>query len=181
MVVEAVVAFASGVRARSVSLIAFGADSLIELVSAGVLIWRFNLELRRGRSIAEMADRSASRIGGALLLVLAAYIGACGHPRGRVLLAGSAGQSRGDPDHVDSVASEIAGRQGHSESRALRAGAVESITCGWLPFVVVIGLLAQLALGAWWIDAVTSLVIVGAVDQGGSRGLDRGGSRRLSE
>ena len=45
-------------------------------------------------------------------------------------------------------------------SRALRADAMESVTCGWLSFVVVIGLLAQLALGAWWIDAVSSLVIV---------------------
>ena len=45
-------------------------------------------------------------------------------------------------------------------SRALRADAVESITCGWLSFVVLIGLLAQLALGAWWVDAATSLVIV---------------------
>ena len=45
-------------------------------------------------------------------------------------------------------------------SRALRTDAVESITCGWLSFVVLIGLLAQMALGAWWVDAVTSLVIV---------------------
>ena len=45
-------------------------------------------------------------------------------------------------------------------SRALRADAVESIVCGWLSFVVVIGLLAQLVLGAWWIDCVTSLAIV---------------------
>ena len=45
-------------------------------------------------------------------------------------------------------------------SCALRADAVESITCGWLSFVAVLGLLAQLALGAWWIDAVTSLAIV---------------------
>jgi len=45
-------------------------------------------------------------------------------------------------------------------SRALRADAVESITCGWLSFTVVIGLMAQLVLGAWWIDSVTSLVIV---------------------
>jgi divalent metal cation (Fe/Co/Zn/Cd) transporter len=32
-------------------------------------------------------------------------------------------------------------------SPALRTDAVESITCGWLSFVVVIGLLAQLTLG----------------------------------
>jgi divalent metal cation (Fe/Co/Zn/Cd) transporter len=46
-------------------------------------------------------------------------------------------------------------------SRALRADAAESLTCLWLSVVVVLGLLAQLAFGAWWIDAVTSLAIVG--------------------
>jgi divalent metal cation (Fe/Co/Zn/Cd) transporter len=45
-------------------------------------------------------------------------------------------------------------------SRALRTDAVESITCGWLSLVVVAGLLAQLARGAWWVDAATSLAIV---------------------
>jgi divalent metal cation (Fe/Co/Zn/Cd) transporter len=48
-------------------------------------------------------------------------------------------------------------------SRAMRADAAESITCGWLSLVVVVGLLADLMLGAWWVDAVTSLVIVGFV------------------
>jgi len=42
----------------------------------------------------------------------------------------------------------------------MRADAIESITCGWLSFVAVLGLLAQLLIGAWWIDPVTSLVIV---------------------
>jgi divalent metal cation (Fe/Co/Zn/Cd) transporter len=45
-------------------------------------------------------------------------------------------------------------------SRALRADAIEGVTCGWLSFVVVIGLLAQFAIGAWWIDSVTSLAIL---------------------
>jgi divalent metal cation (Fe/Co/Zn/Cd) transporter len=45
-------------------------------------------------------------------------------------------------------------------SRAMRADAMESITCGWLSLVVVIGLLAQAALGAWWVDPVGSLAIV---------------------
>jgi divalent metal cation (Fe/Co/Zn/Cd) transporter len=48
-------------------------------------------------------------------------------------------------------------------SRAMRADAAESITCGWLSLVVVVGLLADLMLGAWWVDAVTSFVIVGFV------------------
>ena len=45
-------------------------------------------------------------------------------------------------------------------SRAMRADAMESVTCGWLSLVVLIGLVAQGLTGAWWIDAVTSLGIV---------------------
>ncbi|MBV8408819.1 MAG: cobalt transporter, partial [Alphaproteobacteria bacterium] len=45
-------------------------------------------------------------------------------------------------------------------SRALRADAMESITCGWLSLMVVVALVAQAALGAWWVDAVASLAIV---------------------
>jgi divalent metal cation (Fe/Co/Zn/Cd) transporter len=45
-------------------------------------------------------------------------------------------------------------------SAALRADAAESLACLWLSLVVVLGLIAQLAFGAWWIDAVTSLAIV---------------------
>ena len=165
MVVEAAVALASGVIARSISLIAFGVDSLIELVSACVLIWRLNVELRHGPSVAERAERAASRIGGALLFALAAYI---------VIAAGwrlwtRQGADFSWPGLLVSLAAipimwllsrqklQIAEALG---SRALRTDAVESITCGWLSFVVLIGLLAQLALGAWWVDTATSLVIV---------------------
>ena len=46
-------------------------------------------------------------------------------------------------------------------SRALRADAVESITCGYLSGVVVLGLIAQLLMpGWWWVDRVASLAIV---------------------
>jgi len=31
---------------------------------------------------------------------------------------------------------------------------------GWLSFVVLFGLAAQLALGAWWVDSLASLAIV---------------------
>jgi hypothetical protein len=40
------------------------------------------------------------------------------------------------------------------------AVAVESITCGWLAFVVLGALLAQLLIGAWWVDALASLGVV---------------------
>jgi divalent metal cation (Fe/Co/Zn/Cd) transporter len=45
-------------------------------------------------------------------------------------------------------------------SRALRADAMEAVTCGGLSFVVVIALTAQWAFAAWWIDGAASLGIV---------------------
>jgi len=72
MVVEAGVAIRAGVVARSITLLAFGIDSLIELASAVLLIWRLTVELKRGQSFAESAERAASRIGGILLFALSA-------------------------------------------------------------------------------------------------------------
>src|SRR5215470_14015694 len=69
MLIEAAVAIGSGIAAHSLSLIAFGADSLIELASAGVLLWRLDVELRRGVEFSEKVESRASRIGGALLFV----------------------------------------------------------------------------------------------------------------
>ena len=165
MVVEAGVAISAGVVASSVTLLAFGIDSVIELVSAVVLIWRLTVELRWDQSFAELAERAAARIGGALLLALAAYV---------IVAAGWSlwirqGQEFSWPGLLLSLAAipimwvlsrrklRLADALG---SRALRSDAMESIACGWLSFMVVIGLLAQLALGAWWVDAVTSLAIV---------------------
>ena len=165
MVIEAAVAIGAGIAARSITLLAFGVDSLIELASAVVLIWRLTVELRHGQSFAESAERAASRIGGALLFALSAYV---------VAAAGwglwtREGQAFSWPGLIVGFAAmpimwvlsrrklQIASAL---SSHALRADAAESITCGWLSFTVVSGLIVQLLLGAWWIDSVTSLVIV---------------------
>jgi hypothetical protein len=64
MVIEALVAIVSGRIAGSLTLTAFGLDSLLELVSAGVLIWRLTDELRRGQEFSRHAERIAIRISG---------------------------------------------------------------------------------------------------------------------
>ena len=74
MTVEAVVAISAGIMAGSFVLAAFGLDSVIELASAGVLMWRLSVELRNGQKFSERAERIASRIGGGLLFLLAAYV-----------------------------------------------------------------------------------------------------------
>jgi hypothetical protein len=43
MTVEAAVAIASGIAAGSLVLVAFGLDSVIELASAGALMWRLTV------------------------------------------------------------------------------------------------------------------------------------------
>jgi hypothetical protein len=45
-------------------------------------------------------------------------------------------------------------------SSALRADAMEALTCGWLSFVVVVSLAAQCLVGASRIDGVRSMAIV---------------------
>ena len=165
MVIEALVAIGAGVIAGSLTLTAFGLDSVIELISAGVLIWRLTHELRHGEEFSRRTERIAGRTGGALLFVLAAYIvlGA-----GWSLWARHGGEFSVPGLIVAAVAMpimyvlarrklDVARQLG---SRAMRADAIESITCGWLSLVVVVGLVANLLLAVWWIDAVTSLGIV---------------------
>jgi divalent metal cation (Fe/Co/Zn/Cd) transporter len=165
MLVEAVVAIGSGIAAGSVSLCAFGVDSLIEIASAGVLIWRLTVELRRGQAFAERAEGIAGGIAGVLLFALAAYVVAAAGWK----LWTRTGEEFSWPGLVIALLAmpimyllarrklAVAEALG---SRAMRADAMESVTCGWLSLVVVVGLLAQALTGAWWVDAVTSLGIV---------------------
>jgi divalent metal cation (Fe/Co/Zn/Cd) transporter len=69
MSVEAAVSLFAAWRARSPALLAFGGDSAIELFSAVVVLWRF-----RASDAHEDAERRATRVAGALLFVLAAYV-----------------------------------------------------------------------------------------------------------
>jgi divalent metal cation (Fe/Co/Zn/Cd) transporter len=165
MTIESAVALGAGIIACSISLTAFGIDSLIELASAGLLIWRLSVELKHGQSFSEKAERVASKIGGVMLFALAAYI---------IVAAGwglwtREGEAFSWPGLVVTLLAiptmylltkrklAVAAKLG---SRALRADAVEAFTCGWLSFVVVLGLLVQLILNAWWVDSVTSLAIL---------------------
>src|SRR6266849_3434895 len=162
MVIEALVAIGSGLIAGSLTLTAFGLDSVIELVSAGVLIWRLTEELRRGEEFSWHAERVASRSGGALLFVLAAYIvlGAAWslwtHHGGEFSLPGLIVAAVAMPIMYMLARRKVTvARQ--LGSRAMRSDAIESMTCGWLSLVVVVGLIANLLLAAWWVDAVTSV------------------------
>jgi divalent metal cation (Fe/Co/Zn/Cd) transporter len=164
-IVEAAVGIWASIEANSLSLLAFGIDGLIEALSAVVLPWRLKVELRDGHAFSEDAERRASKIGGALLFALAAYvvIGVAwglsireGQEFSRIGLAITAATIPVTyllAKRKIAIAEKIG-------SRALRADAMESITCGWLAFIVFAGQVAQLAIGAWWVDSVASLAIL---------------------
>lgn len=165
MIIEFVVAIESGIAARSLVLIAFGIDSLIEIASAAVLIWRLNVELRHGTSFAESSERTASRIAGALLFALAAYVVTAAawnlwmQEGAEFSLPGLIVSALAIPIMYFLSRRKLA-LANQLGSRTLRADAIESITCGWLAFVVLASLAAQSLVGAWWIDPVASLAIV---------------------
>ncbi len=165
MIIEGTLAIAFGILAHSITLVAFGIDSGIELISAAVLVWRLWVELRLEKRVSERAEKTASKIGGILLFALAIYV--------VVSAAWSLWRGSGEEfSLVGLITAAIAiplmyglskGKLRVAEalqSRALLADAAESIACGYLSFVVVLGFLAYLLLQVWWIDAVSSLVIV---------------------
>ncbi len=165
MVVEAAVAIGAGLAAGSLTLIAFGLDSVIELGSASVLIWRLWVELRRGAAFPEAIEHRASRIAGGLLFALAAYVvvaaawGFWNRQGGGFSLPGLLVALAAIP------AMHLLGRRklavaSQLGSRAMRADAAESITCFWLSVVVVVGQVAAWGLGAWWVDPLASLGVV---------------------
>ncbi|MFN2461004.1 MAG: cation transporter, partial [Candidatus Velthaea sp.] len=165
MLVEATVALWSGIAAHSITLIAFGADSVIELISAFVLIWRLDVEVRRGAEFSPAAEERARKIGGILLCALALYVvlsaawslwtrtGETFSPAGLVVALVAIPAMYALANAKIRVADKLS-------SRAMRADAAESLTCGYLSAVVVVGLLADFFFRAWWVDAATSLAIV---------------------
>jgi divalent metal cation (Fe/Co/Zn/Cd) transporter len=165
MLIESAVALWSGIAAHSLTLVAFGADSIIELLSAGVLLWRLKVELREGEKFSEEIEHRAAKIGAVLLIALIIYVlasAAWGLWRGE-------GQEFSLPGLILAALAipvmyvlakaklKLATAIG---SAALRADAIESVACGYLSAVVVVGILAQWAIGAWWIDSVTALALV---------------------
>jgi hypothetical protein len=168
MAVEAAASLGTGIAARSLLLIAFGADSSIELLSAGVLFHRLRSEYRGqhvGGEILEARERRASRIAGWLLYVLAAYVvaqavwGLAHRQQADISPAGIAiavVAALGMP-LLARAKLRVANRIG---SPALRADAMETITSGYMSWVLLGGLAANALVQCWWLDSAVSLLIV---------------------
>src|SRR5664280_2626263 len=69
---EGLVSIIAGIVAGSVSLIGFGLDSLIEVISGMALLWRLHHDLEHSRR--EQVERTTLRIVGWCFIALASYI-----------------------------------------------------------------------------------------------------------
>ncbi len=166
MVIEATIAITAGLMARSVSLEGFGFDSIVELIAGGVLLWRLRRE-QRGASLAavEHAERRAAWITAFSLFALALYIVASS---GFALITRSHPQTSWWGVGLAIAAAIIMPLlwQGklrvarHIGSAALKADAVCSVTCAYMSFTLLAGLLLNTLFGLWWADSLAALALV---------------------
>jgi divalent metal cation (Fe/Co/Zn/Cd) transporter len=160
MSVEAAVSLVAAWRARSPALLAFGGDSVIELLSAAVIFLRFQSELNQ-----EKAERWAAKVAGALLfalgvcIVLASTRSLLGsnepHPSfmGIAVLLGAA-------FIMPCLARKKRELAAIASSAALQADAVESSLCGYLAWIALAGLALSAVWKKPWADPVAALVLV---------------------
>jgi len=171
---EAAVALASGAVAGSIALIGFGLDSLIEVSSGGILLWRLRADHSEERR--ERMERTALKLVGASLLLLAAYVAG---DSGFSLIRRQAPE-KSLPGIVLAIASLIAmpllaraKRRVASAlgSSALHADSRQTDICAYLSAILLLGLLLNAAFGWWWADPLAGLVMVPLIAYEGSEAL----------
>lgn len=166
MVIEAAVSLGAGIAAGSILLAAFGLDSVIELISGAVLLWRLSVEANGGDAErVERVEHGASWVVAITLALLCVY----------VLVTSVAGLvTRAKPEAspvgiaialaavvvmpwLGIIKRRIAGR---IESDALRGDATESFTCGYMAGTVLVGLVLNALFHWWWAEDVAALVFL---------------------
>ncbi|HZU70081.1 MAG TPA: cation transporter [Ktedonobacteraceae bacterium] len=166
MVIEAGIAITAGFLAHSVSLEGFGLDSIIELIAGSVLLWRLLVEQRGGSTEAiEHAERRAAWITAFSLFGLGLYIVASS---AFALFTQSRPQVSWWGTGLAIAAAIIMPLlwQGklrvakHIHSPALKGDAMCSITCAYMSFTLLAGLLLNALFGLWWADSLAALVLV---------------------
>ena len=155
MLVEFGVATYAAVTAHSPAMLAFGSDSLVELLSATVVL----LQWVPGVALSE---RKASRAAGGLLLVLAVVVAA-------IAIAALALRLRPEtscPGIAITAAALVAmpvlaglkrREARRSGNAALAADAAQSATCAYIALVTLVGLALNAAFHIAWFDSVAAL------------------------
>jgi divalent metal cation (Fe/Co/Zn/Cd) transporter len=171
---EAAVALASGALAGSIALISFGLDSLIEVSSGGILLWRLHADQDEQRR--ERVERNALKLVGSSLVLLAAYV-----TGDSVLsLVRREAPERSLPGIALAIASLLAmpllARAKRKVASALGSSALQTDSrqtdiCAYLSAILLLGLLLNAAFRWWWADPVAGLAMVPLIAYEGSEAL----------
>lgn len=163
MAVEMAVSIGAGIAARSVLLTAFGVDSLIELISGSILLWRLSTESRGGdlKSV-EQAEHRATWVVAVTLSLLCAYVlissvyGLLTHskPESSVIGIGISAAALLIMPYLALTKRRISRRL---HSAALAGDATNSITCAYMAAIVLAGLVLNAFFGWWWVESVAAL------------------------
>lgn len=158
MLVECGASLYAAATAHSPALLAFGSDSSVELLSAAVVLLQFS-------SPESISERTAGRINGALLFVLALIV-AC------TALLSLALHFQPKPSLLGMlvtvaalVAMPILAGLKRKEARrinhaGLAADAVQSATCAYLALVTLTGLAVNAAFHIPWVDSLAALIAI---------------------
>jgi len=160
---EGLVALVAGALAGSISLVGFGIDSFIEVTSGGVLLWRMSIDADVQKR--ERREKLSLRIVGLCFLALAAYVG-------YESISDLAGRKA--PEHsisgiilacvslvVMPLLSRAKKKVGNDlGSAAMHADAKQTDFCVYLSAILLLGLVLNAALGWWWADPVSALIMV---------------------
>ncbi|MCB0910134.1 MAG: cation transporter [Propionibacteriaceae bacterium] len=157
-VAEATVALLAGSFAGSAALLGFGLDSVIEVSSAVAVAWQFSRGDHEAREKAALRLIALSFFGLAGFVTYDAVAG---------LLAGHAAEHSVVGIVVAAlslvimpVVSRIQRRTGRElGSRSAVADSKQTLLCSYMSGALLIGLVANAALGWWWADPLAALAI----------------------
>src|SRR6202022_2852253 len=168
---ESIVGIIAGVLASSVALISFGIDSVIEVASSLVLVWRLS-------DAATSNDREefAPRFVGVFFLALAVYVSfealkdLFTHASPRVTYLGIIYAA------VCVIVMPLLARAkrraaANLQSDALHADSHQSDICAYLAVILLGGLGLNALFGWWWADPVAALCMVPIILREAIRGL----------
>ena len=187
MLVEAAVAIGSGIAARSIALTSFGADSLIELFSAGVVLRQLVRRANDGHDEPSgRGERQASRLVGWALYAVIAYI----------LISSAVSLVVGiRPEHspigigltlVAILVMAALWRWRLSladliDSPALRGDAACSAVCLYLAGTTLVGLVLNQLFGLWWADPIAALALIWWIRGEANEALEAGRANQATQ
>ena len=166
VVMEMAVSIGAGIAAGSVLLTAFGIDSLIELISGGILLWRLRVESLGGDvERVEQTEHRAEWVVAITLALLCVYVAVSSiygliihsKPESAMLGIGISAAAVLIMPYLAIIKRRISNRI-HSE--ALAGDAVESITCAYMAGTVLIGLALNALFGWWWAEHIAALLFL---------------------